>query len=153
MNVAMRSSPSASAGASPLAVVALAAAVALGLPACAQAPSEPCPTDDALIELFHAHGLELAQLVANPGNEDLRATLKVVRVVRDPDGRTWLWMWHKDFPGPGGVMKGYLFGKPAPLPSSLVPSIDAVTDPGGPEDKELYRHLEGDWYLFYRSSN
>ena len=149
MGLAMRSSPPA--GRSLRAVAALAAAVALSLPACSQEPSGPCPTDDALIALFHAHGSELSQLFANPGNEDLRAALMVVRVVRDPDGRTWLWMWHKDFPGPGGVMKGYLYGKPA-VPS-LVPSIDAVTDPGGPEDKELYRHLERDWYLFYRSNN
>lgn len=118
---------------------------------CSQAPSEPCPTDDALIANFEARGADLSKLVANPEDEDLRTAAKVLRVVRNSDGRTWLWMWHQDFPGPGGVIKGYLYGEPPP--PSLVASIDAHSEPGSPEEKELYRHIEGHWYLFYRSSN
>lgn len=118
---------------------------------CSSPPSEPCPTDDALIANFKAHGADLSKLVANPEDEELRTAIKVLRVVRDPDGRTRLWMWHKDFPGPGGVIKGYLYGEPPP--PSLVDSIDANSEPGSPEEKQLYRHIERDWYLFYRSSN
>lgn len=118
---------------------------------CAPSPSEPCPTDEALIANFRAHEADLSKLVANPGDEELRAVAKVLRVVEDAGGRTQLWMWHKDFAGPGGVIKGYLYGEPPP--PSLVDSIDAQSAPGSPEEKRLYRHIEGDWYLFYRSSN
>jgi len=118
---------------------------------CSPSPSEPCPTDDALIAGFETHQEALSKLVSNPGDEEVRAAAKVLRVVRDPDGRTWLWMWHQDFPGPGGVIKGYLYGEPPP--PSLVDSIDARSTPGSPEEKELYRHIERHWYLFYRSSN
>jgi hypothetical protein len=118
---------------------------------CAQQPSEPCPTDDALIAHFHERGAELTKVVANPQDEGLRSAAGVLRAVREPDGRTWLWMWHKDFPGPGGVTKGYLYGEPPP--PSLVDSIDENSEPGSPEEKELYRHIERHWYLFYRSHN
>ena len=130
--------------------VAATGAMLLGA-GCSMEPSEPCPTDDALIAYLEEQRPELEKLVASPSDEELRATTKVLRAVADPDGRTWLWMWHQDFVGPGGVLKGYVYSE-AP-PGSLVDSIDANSDPGGPEEKRLFRHVGGSWYLFYRSSN
>lgn len=48
-------------------------------------------------------------------------------------------------------MKGYAHSNIA-LPS--VESIDeAIKEPCGPEQIELYRRIQGDWYLYYASSN
>jgi hypothetical protein len=131
------------------------AAAAMGaillLASCGMEPSEPCPTDDALIAYLDTQRAELEKLVANPWDEELRSATKVLRVEPGADGRVQLWMWHHDFPGPGGVTKGYVHGEAPTRP--LVDSIDDNSDPGGPEDKDLFRHIEGDWYLFYRSHN
>jgi hypothetical protein len=118
---------------------------------CSTGPSEPCPTDAALIAHFEEHRAELTKLVDKPGDQDLLAAAGVLRVLREPEGRTQLWMWHQDFPGPGGVVKGLLHGEPPP--TKLVDSIDDNSEPGSPEDEELYRSIEGQWYVFYHSSN
>lgn len=118
---------------------------------CSTAPSEPCPTDAALMAHFEEHGAELTKLVANPEDQNLLAAAGVLRVLREPEGRTQLWMWHQDFPGPGGVVKGFLHAEPPP--TKLVDSIDDNSEPGSPEDKDLYRSIGGNWYVFYRSSN
>jgi hypothetical protein len=56
--------------------------------------------------------------------------------------------WFHDFFGPGGVMKGLAYLEQPPAPGLLVESIDNSTAPITPDEKELFRGIEGRWYLF-----
>ena len=60
--------------------------------------------------------------------------------------------WGLDFIGVGGAIKGYAYFEEPPT-EDFVDSIDANSEPGSPEDKLLYRKIEGPWYLYYASSN
>jgi hypothetical protein len=125
-------------------------ALALGV-GCAPAPSEPCPTDAALIARFEANEAGFEKLLAEPGNASLRAQLGVRDVHPRGEGFVLFTAWYLDFPGPGGVAKGYAYSR-EPL-DKLVDSIDASSDPGSAEVKDLYRRVQGSWYLYYSSSH
>ncbi len=107
------------------------AAAAMGaillLASCGMEPSEPCPTDDALIAYLDTQRAELERLVANPWDEELRSATKVLRVEPGADGRVELWMWHHDFPGPGGVTKGYVHGEAPTRPLAWTASTTTRT--------------------------
>ena len=88
-------------------------------------------------------------LLQGPESPDLLAAVKVERFIDRSNGgrRYWFQVWHQDLVGPGGYSKGIAFSETAP--QDLVDSIDANAAPGTPEDKELYRALDGGWYLYY----
>ncbi len=81
------------------------------------------------------------------------ATLEIERVIARPGNtkRIWFEVWFKDFPGPGGCMKGYAYCEE--IPKDVVDSIDKNSEPGSAEVKEIYRKISGPWYLFYQSAN
>lgn len=116
---------------------------------CARPPAEPCPSDQALIARFQANEAAFEKLLADRANPSLRSQLGIQDV--QGDGLVRLTAWYLDFPGPGGVAKGYAYAREQPGP--LVDSIDANSDPGSPESKTLYRRLKGNWYLHYSSSD
>ncbi len=63
----------------------------------------------------------------------------------------WYEVWSHDLFGPGGRVKGYAYRNEK---LSCVKGIDeAITGPCEPEQKELYRSIQGKWYLCYVSSN
>ena len=118
---------------------------------CTSVPDRPCPKDDELLALFEAHKEDFTKLLADPGSQERRRQLGVLDVHPDHAGGTYFWSWSLDFAGPGGVLKGFFHSETEPR--GLVASIDDNSEPGSPEDKALFRHIEGPWYLFYRSNN
>jgi hypothetical protein len=125
--------------------------IILGSNGCAPSPSIPCPTDKDLIDRFSSQEAAFAKLASDPDNVQLLPNLGIKRVIKRSGTLIWFEVWFKDFPGPGGCMKGYAYcGEP---PSSTVESIDSIASPGSPETKEIYRKISGNWYLFYQSSN
>jgi hypothetical protein len=129
----------------------LAAALAGMLLGGAGCTSEPCPKDDQLIERFNANRAGFERLVQNPGDQDLRRSLGIGSV-QTPPGGIHFGAWSEDFLGVGGVIKGYAHYEEPPT-GDLVDDIDANSRPGSPEEKLLYRQIEGPWYLYYASSN
>ena len=122
---------------------------------CAGCGSSPgtCPSDDDLIERFNRNSSEFRVLTVQPEDKKIHEKLGIDGVFHrssDPDVY-WFVVWHRDFIGPGGCMKGYAYSERDP--GTVADSIDAVTRPGSPEEKELYRQIRGAWYLFYRSGN
>lgn len=130
----------------PLRVLLASVPILLG---CARPPAEPCPSDQALIARFRANKAAFEKLRADQGNPSLRAQLGIQQV--HGERPVHFTAWYLDFAGPGGVAKGYAHA--LGQPGSLVDSIDANSDPGSPEQKTLYLRIEGDWYLYYSSSN
>ena len=124
-------------------------AAALLLACCAPAP--PCPSDLALIERFRAQPALFEQLAREPGNAELRQRLGVAETRVLEDGLVLLLAWQLDFAGPGGAVKGYA-RSPRP-PEGLVESIDAAASPGEAGTRQLYRRIEGQWYVYYASSD
>jgi hypothetical protein len=116
-------------------------------------PPAPCPTDQQLIDLFNKNKATFTRLLSDPENKALLDQIGIGRVARpDPSAKHasfWFNMWFLDFPGPGGVEKGFVYCEQAP--HSLVDSIDDNSKPGSPEEKTLFRHIQGKWYLFYHS--
>lgn len=111
----------------------------------------PCPKDAELIERLRANEQALARLVKSDSEAE-RQRLGIEMVHRRGPGAVELVAWSHDFFGPGGVYKGYLYSEEKPR--ELVPDIDALTDPPvTPETKHLVRHVQGNWYLFFESSN
>jgi hypothetical protein len=113
----------------------------------------PCPSDSDLIDLFDTQRSGFVDLIKAPNNKEMLSSIGIVGVfqiskapleIRFP-------VWILDFPGPGGCAKGYAYReKPPP---ALVESIDKAVDPGSPEQQEVFRKLEGNWYLYYASAN
>jgi hypothetical protein len=113
--------------------------------------SGPCPKDQELIDRFNANEAAFATLLKDPDAAAVRAQLGIEFVYGD--GVHFV-AWRYDFPGPGGVDKGYAhFENGAPAPRELVESIDANTNPGDAEEKSLYRRVKGKWYLFYKANH
>ncbi len=48
----------------------------------------------------------------------------------------------------GGAYKSYVYCDPPPDSKYIVPSIDEYTSPNH-ESYQIYRHIEGNWYLWY----
>ena len=131
----------------------LAVAMLFMLIGCSLSPSTPCPGDRELIDRFTTQEAMFVKLADNPDNQELLTSLGVERVIKRPSNRELIWfeVWFKDFPGPGGCMKGYAYCEEVPL--KLVETIDGNSNPGSAEIKEIYRKIKGNWYLFYQSDN
>ena len=129
------------------------AALALILGGCSLSPSTPCPSDRELIDRFSSQAALFTKLTADPENVELQSSLGIERVMKrsTTSKRMWFEVWFKDFPGPGGCMKGYAYCEE--VPASLVESIDDNSNPGSAEIKEIYRKISENWYLFYQSDN
>jgi hypothetical protein len=121
--------------------------------ACSSSPSVPCPSDQELIDRFVSNETEFEKLAKDSENQGLLSALSIDCAVERSSGpkQIWFQVWFRDFAGPGGCSKGYAYCEVTP--SSLVDSIDSNSDPGSPEIKEIYRHIKGNWYLFYHSDN
>ena len=130
-----------------------AAALLLMFNGCSMSPSTPCPGDRELIEKFASQATMFTKLAADPDNGQLLLSLGIERVIKRsaPSKLIWFEVWFKDFPGPGGCMKGYAYCEG--VPATLVESIDGNSNPGSAEIKEIYRKIKGNWYLFYQSDN
>lgn len=121
---------------------------------CGGSSSGFCPGDEKLLKRFNRHSAEFEKLAANPEDPELHEELGIHRVIlRSVKPRAyWFVVWFKDFPGPGGCFKGYAYSKKPLKP--LVNSIDENSDPGSPEEKEIYRSInDKGWYLFYTSNH
>ena len=113
----------------------------------------PYPSDELLITGFKNNKHLFLELISAPQNRSLLSSLKISRVlVRPSEPKLVLYeVWSHDLFGPGGCVKGYAYSNEN---LSCVKSIDqAITGPCGPEQKELYRRIQGRWYLFHMSSN
>jgi hypothetical protein len=119
---------------------------------CSPPPKAPCPTDQTLLENFKRREADFARLSTHTDDEELRSSLGLGWIRKKP-GEILFSAWYKDFAGPGGCMKGYAYRSQPP--HSLVDSIDDHTKPRpcGPEEKALYRHMQGNWYIIYVSSH
>lgn len=133
--------------------IIFAATLLLVFNGCSLSPSTPCPSDRELIDRFTSQEALFTKLAADPENQELLSTLGIERVIRRPASskRIWFEVWFKDFPGPGGCMKGYAYCEE--VPAKLVESIDSNSHPGSAEIKEIYRKISGNWYIFYQSDN
>jgi hypothetical protein len=107
----------------------------------------PYPSDEQLIAHFNSNRATFELLASNLSDAKLATSLGIM-VIRNNK----LIAWQQDLFGPGGCAKGYAYGKP-PAADSVVKSIDQATQPCGPVEHTLYRHVEGDWYLYYSSNN
>jgi hypothetical protein len=113
----------------------------------------PYPSDELLITGYKNNKKLFLELISDPGKRDLLSSLKISRVlVRSSEPKlVWYEVWSHDLFGPGGCVKGYAYSNEK---LSCVKSIDeAITGPCEPEQKELYRSIQGKWYLYYVSSN
>jgi hypothetical protein len=122
---------------------------------CGSSQEAPYPSDQRLIDLFNANKGSFTRLESDPDNKDLHALLGIRGVTRrsTKPAAFWFDVWFHDFFGPGGVLKGFAYLEKPPAPGFLVDSIDKTTAPITPDEKHLYRHIEGHWYLFYHSTN
>jgi len=128
--------------------------ITLLIPGCGSSSSVPCPSDQYLIDHFTLHELEFEKLIIDPVDAAQLSTLNIQRYFRSSPEQTQIWwfhVWVKDFVGLGGCAKGYAYCEEPP--GSLVDDIDINTQPGAPENKDIYRHIKGKWYLFYQSNN
>lgn len=133
--------------------IMFAIALLVVLNSCSLSPSMPCPNDRELIDRFNSHKTMFTKLATDPENQELLSSLGIERVIKRPatSKRIWFEVWFKDFPGPGGCMKGYAYCEEPP--TSLVDTIDGNSNPSSAEIKEIYREISKNWYLFYQSDN
>ena len=119
--------------------------------ACAGAPDVPYPTDAELLTRFTGQRDSFERLAANLGDTaaalDLSLPAARVEVYLGGDTAAHYMVWYKDLPGPGGCAKGfaYLSISPSTLVDSILQRLQRCP-PGGRSD---YRHIEGNWYLYY----
>ena len=107
--------------------------------------SGPYPSDDALIKLFQENQETFNKLITSPDERSM-ASLGILHL-RNKNYIVWMY----NLFGPGACVKGYFHSKQPPQP--LVDSIDQATTPCGPQQHELYRRINDDWYLYYSSNN
>jgi hypothetical protein len=121
---------------------------------CGSSPEAPYPSDQSLIKIFQENREAFTRLLSNPEDKALHTQLGIQRVLSNGVNpkRITLEVWFHDFPGPGGVTKGFAYLERAPLENLLVESIDKnINPPISPEQKSLYRRIEGNWYLYFHS--
>lgn len=121
---------------------------------CGSSPEAPYPSDQSLINTFQANQAAFTRLLSNPEDKALQTQLGIQRVLSSTMNpkRILLEVWFHDFPGPGGVTKGFAYLETAPSSERLVDSIDRHTNPPiSPEEKTLYRRMQGNWYLYFHS--
>lgn len=123
---------------------------------CSSSPEAPYPSDQSLIKTFQENREAFTKLLSNPEDKALLSQLEIRQVL--PSGgnpkHIKFEAWFHDFPGHGGVTKGFAYLEKAPPENVLVESIDKnTTPPISPEQKSLYRRIEGNWYLYFHSSH
>ncbi len=120
---------------------------------CNSSSSVPCPTDRELIDLFHREKQQFEQLKGDPAGKEEMAALGIrhVFLVSEAPLEIRFPVWVLDFPGPGGCSKGYAYREKTP--NTLVKSIDGAVEPGSSEQLEIFRKIEGNWYLYYAAAN
>ena len=123
---------------------------------CGSSPEATYPSDQSLIKTFQENREAFAGLLSNPQDKVLHSRLGIRRVPSsggNPSDFSFE-VWFYDFPGPGGVTKGFAYLEKAPPEDLLVESIDKNTNPPiSPEQKSLYRRIQGNWYLYFHSSH
>ncbi len=115
--------------------------------------SDPCPTDQMLIDRFKANESFFATLSQDPKNTELLSLLGIIdsRSFLEETSHLTLIVWRKDLVGPGGFSKGYYYSDIKPSP--LVDSIDAIYESSPAEQCVVFRPIKGSWYLYYSSVN
>ena len=127
-----------------------------GIGGCGSSPEAPYPSDQSLINTFQANQAAFTGLLSNPEDKALHSRLGIRRVLSSGANPTHFKFeaWFHDFPGPGGVTKGFAYLEKAPPENLIVESIDRNTNPPiSPEEKSLYRRIQGNWYLYFHSSH
>jgi hypothetical protein len=120
---------------------------------CTCSKSDPCPSDQILIDRFTANESSFTALSQDPQNSELRSQLGIIDFTsfsEEVTVHTFI-VWRKDLVGPGGFSKGYYYCDIEP--PRLVDSIDAIYDSTPAEQCEVFRPIKGPWYLYYSSSN
>jgi hypothetical protein len=108
------------------------------------------PSDQSLIDLFKANQANFANLQSDPDNKEIRSLLGIKFAEKGTTGIRFA-IWVHASP-PGGAYKGFAYLEQTLPPHLLVDSIDKKTDPPiSPEEKHMYRHIQGKWYLYYYS--
>jgi hypothetical protein len=121
---------------------------------CGSSPEAQYPSDQSLIDTFMANQAVFARLLSSPQDKSLHTQLGIRRVLSSGANPTHFTfeVWFHDFPGPGGVTKGFAYLEKAPPENLIVESIDKNTNPPiSPEQKTLYRRIQGNWYLYFHS--
>ena len=121
------------------------------LSGCGGSDGVPYPSDQALLERFTAQRSAFQQLVEDPEDPELMASLGITRTRALPGSGRELLVWYHDLPGPGGCAKGFAYLGEAPR--APVGAIEDRWEACPPEEAELYRRIEGNWYIFLRASN
>jgi hypothetical protein len=103
------------------------------------------------MERFSRNREAFSQLVSDPDNPELQATLGVTGVRILPDSSFHFPVWYHDLPGPGGCTKGFVYLREPPR--TEVALIGERWGRCPPEEAELFRKLEGNWYIFLTASN
>ncbi|MFC1791949.1 hypothetical protein ACFL0I_05770 [Gemmatimonadota bacterium] len=123
----------------------------LALAGCTNAPRLPYPTDAELMDRFASQRETFERLAADPQDSMAMVALEITGSRVMPDSEVRFQVWYRDLFGPGGCTKGYAYLKEAPR--TVVDSIGTRWETCPPEDAELYRKLEGEWYIFYTAVN
>jgi len=121
---------------------------------CGSSPEAPYPSDQSLINTFQENQAAFTGLLSSPQDKALHSQLGIRRVLSSGANPTLFMfeVWFHDFPGPGGVTKGFAYLEKAPPENLIVESIDKNTNPPiSPEQKTLYRRIQGNWYLYFHS--
>ena len=121
---------------------------------CGSSPEAPYPSDQSLINTLQANQAAFTRLLSDPQDKALHSQLGIRRVLSSGANPTHFTfeVWFHDFPGPGGVTKGFAYLEKAPPENLIVESIDKNTNPPiSPEQKTLYRRIQGNWYLYFHS--
>ncbi len=122
---------------------------------CGGGTDEPTyPTDDVLLERLTEHPEAFEALAEDPNDLELQDSLGIGRIrVMGPgaDAEVRLEVWYHDLPGPGGCSKGYAYRTEPPR--ETVDSIGSRWADCPPEEAELLRHLEGNWYAYLTAVN
>lgn len=121
------------------------------LTGCGGSDGVPYPSDQELVGRFSANPGAFRELAENPNNQELMTALGITQSRTLPDSGLELLVWYHDLPGPGGCAKGFVLLREPPR--SLVDAIEARWEECPPEEAELFRPLEGDWYIFLRAAN
>ena len=111
----------------------------------------PYPSDPELVERFTANRGVFDQLAEDPTNQELMTALGITQSRTLGSSGLELLVWYHDLPGPGGCAKGFV-NLPEP-PRSQVEAIEDRWEQCPPEEAELFRPLDGNWYIFLRATN
>lgn len=109
------------------------------------------PTDSSLMDRFSQYREAFREVAAHPDSQELQTVLGITQARVLPDSSLHFLVWYHDLPGPGGCAKGFAYLREPPR--TEVDSIGVRWGRCPPEEAELFRRLEGNWYLFLTASN